>query len=126
GPILEVLRRYLGAARRVLEIGAGTGQHAVHFAGALPHLAWQPSDRAENLPGIRAWVAEAALPNLAEPIPFDVNDESWPEAGDAIFSANTLHIMGWPEVERFFAGAGRALGPGGLLIVYGPFNYNGA
>jgi SAM-dependent methyltransferase len=125
-PILEVLRQYLGATRRVLEIGAGTGQHAVHFAAGLPHLQWQPSDRLENLPGIRAWVVEAALPNLAEPIPFDVNDETWPDAGDAIFSANTLHIMGWPEVQRFFAGAGRALARGGLLIVYGPFNYGGA
>jgi SAM-dependent methyltransferase len=124
-PILEVLRQHLGAARRVLEIGAGTGQHAVYFAAALPWLQWQPSDRPENLPGIRAWVREAALPNLAEPIPFDVRDEPWPDAGDAIFSANTLHIMGWPEVERFFEGAGRALAAGGLLFVYGPFNYGG-
>lgn len=125
-PILDVLRQYLGEATAVLEIGAGTGQHAVHFAAALPHLRWQPGDRADNLPGIRAWVTAAALPNLAEPIAFDVNDATWPAAGDAIFSANTLHIMGWPEVQRFFAGAGAALGSGGLLIVYGPFNYGGS
>src|SRR5690606_7475166 len=78
----------------------------------------------ENLPGIRAWAAEAALANLAEPIELDVRDQPWP-AADAIFSANTLHIMGWPEVQRFFAGAGATLASGGLLVVYGPFNYGG-
>lgn len=124
-PILAVLQRHLGAARAVLEIGSGTGQHAVFLAGRMPWLEWQPSDRPEHLPGIRAWCGEAALPNLREPLRFDVNDAAWPAAGDAIFSANTLHIMGWPEVERFFAGAGRALGAGGLLLVYGPFNYGG-
>ena len=109
GPILDVLRRHFGNTRRVLEIGSGTGQHAVHFAAAMPWLAWQCSDRADNLPGIA----------------LDV-DGCWPDtAFDAVFSANTLHIMGWPQVEAFFAGVGGVLPVGGLLVVYGPFNYGG-
>lgn len=126
-PILAVLERHLSTARRVLEIGSGTGQHAVYFAAALPWLAWQASDRAENLPGIRAWFDEAALPNTPAPIELDVG--CWPAFDsapfDAVFSANTLHIMGWPEVEAFFDGVGRVLVRGGTLVVYGPFNRDG-
>ena len=125
GPILEVLQRHLGTTRRVLEIGSGTGQHAVHFAAAMPWLAWQCSDRADNLPGIAAWRDEAALANTPPAIELDV-DGPWPKNGfDAVFTANSLHIMGWTEVEAFFAGVGRVLEPGGLLAVYGPFNYGG-
>ena len=125
GPILEVLQRHLGTTRRVLEIGSGTGQHAVHFAAAMPWLAWQCSDRADNLPGIAAWRDEAALANTPPAIELDV-DGPWPgNRFDAVFTANSLHIMGWTEVEAFFAGVGRVLEPGGLLAVYGPFNYGG-
>ncbi|MCE7032295.1 class I SAM-dependent methyltransferase [Lysobacter sp. GX 14042] len=128
GPILEVLRGYLGNARRVLEVGSGTGQHAVHFAASMPWLAWQASDRVENLPGIRAWLDGAALPNTPAPLALDV--DRWPalavEPFDAVFSANTLHIMAWPQVQAFFAGIGTVLAPAGLLVVYGPFNYAGA
>jgi cyclopropane fatty-acyl-phospholipid synthase-like methyltransferase len=124
-PILEVLRRHFADRRRVLEIGSGTGQHAVHFAAALPHLDWHTSDRPGNLPGIRAWLNDAGLPNTPPPIAFDVNDEPPGERFDAIFSANTLHIMSWPEVRRLFALLPQLLEPGALLTLYGPFNYGG-
>ena len=125
GPILDVLQRHFGDTRRVLEIGSGTGQHAVHFAAAMPWLAWQCSDRADNLPGIARWLDDAALPNTPPAIELDV-DGPWPDAMvDAVFTANSLHIMGWPQVEAFFAGVGAVLEPGGLLVVYGPFNYGG-
>lgn len=110
---------------RVLEIGSGTGQHAVHFAAALPHLHWQCSDVAEHLPGIRAWLADAALPNTPAPWAIDVNAGLPAGVHDAVFTANTLHIMGWTEVQRLFAGLPGVLAPGGLLLVYGPFNYGG-
>src|SRR6202008_3627590 len=127
-PILDVLRTHFADRHRVLEVGSGTGQHAVHFAAAMPWLTWQCSDVAENLPGIRRWLDEAALPNTPAPIALDVRG-TWPGAEyDAVFSANTLHIMGWPEVELFFAGAARMLAAadGAALAVYGPFNYGGA
>lgn len=124
-PILEVLRGAFAGATEVLEIGSGTGQHAVFFAAALPQLVWQPSDRAEHLAGIAAWRDEAGLPNLRAPLALDV-DGDWPVAEcDALFSANTLHIMSWTSVEHFFSGAGRVLLPGGVLAVYGPFSYGG-
>ncbi len=126
GPILDVLRRHFGDRRRVLEIGSGTGQHAVHFAAAMPWLAWQCSDRADNLPGIAMWLDEAALPNTPPPLTLDVDGPWLGAAFDAVFTANSLHIMGWPQVEACFAGIGRVLAPGGLLTVYGPFNYGGA
>ena len=126
GPILEVLRRHLDGTQRVLEVGSGTGQHAVHFAAAMPWLSWQSSDRGDNLPGIAAWIDDAALSNTPPAIDLDV-DGPWPEAlFDAVFTANSLHIMGWPQVEAFFAGVGKVLEEDGLLIVYGPFNYGGA
>ena len=125
GPFLEVLQRNVGARGRVLEMASGTGQHAVHFAAAMPWLAWQCSDRADNLPGIAAWRDEAALANTPPAIELDV-DGPWPgNRFDAVFTANSLHIMGWPQVEAFFAGVGKVLQEDGLLIVYGPFNYGG-
>jgi cyclopropane fatty-acyl-phospholipid synthase-like methyltransferase len=126
GPILDVLRRHFVNARRVLEIGSGTGQHAVHFATAMPWLQWQCSDRVENLPGVAAWLDEAVLPNTPPAIALDV-DGPWPDTTfDAVFTANSLHIMGWTQVQAFFAGIAAVLEDGGLLVVYGPFNYGGA
>lgn len=126
-PILEVLRRRFAGVRDVLEVGSGTGQHAVFFAAEMPHLHWQPSDRVENLDGIRAWVEEAALANVAAPLQLDVTAARWPvERIGAVFSANTTHIMSWPMVEAFFAGVGEVLAPGGVFALYGPFNYGGA
>jgi cyclopropane fatty-acyl-phospholipid synthase-like methyltransferase len=125
-PILEVLRRHVADRRRVLEIGSGTGQHAVHFAAALPYLEWQTSDLEASLPGIRLWLAEAARPNLPPPLALDVRHGPWPrEPFDVVFTANTLHIMGWEEVRAFFAALPRLLAHDGLLVVYGPFNYEG-
>lgn len=125
GPILDVLRDRLADRRHVLEIGSGTGQHAVHFAAAMPQLIWQTSDRAENLPGIRAWLDEAALPNTPPPLELDVGGH-WPVASfDAVFSANTLHIMAWDEVQQLFVRLPAITGDDALLAVYGPFNENG-
>lgn len=123
--ILAVLRAQFAACRRVLEIGSGTGQHAVHFAAALPHLIWQCADLAEALPGMRMWLAEAALPNTPEPLVLDAAMPQWPALGcDAVFSANTLHIMRWTEVAQLFAHLA-ALPALRTLIVYGPFKYHG-
>ena len=125
-PILGVLGEVFAACRQVLEIGSGTGQHAVYFASNLPHLVWQTSELPEHHAGIRAWLAEARLDNAPAPLALDVNDPAWPVKGvDAVFSANTLHIIGWPAVERMFAGVARVLQPGGVLCIYGPFNYGG-
>lgn len=124
-PILDVLRERFADRRQVLEIGSGSGQHAVYFAAALPWLRWQASDVAVNLPGIRLWLDEADLPNTPAPVEVDMRSP-WPEISfDAVFSANTLHIMGWPEVQQLFAELGRRMPLGGLFTVYGPFNYGG-
>lgn len=120
-----MLREHFADRRQVLEIGSGTGQHAVYFAAALPHLRWQSSDRAENLPGIRAWLDEAALPNTPPPLEFDVG-RAWPRGPfDAVFSANTLHIMAWPEVERLFTRLPAITSDDAVLAIYGPFNDQG-
>ncbi len=125
GPIGEVLARHFSDRRHVLEIGSGTGQHAVHFAAALPHLTWQCSDRAQNLPGIRMWLDEAALPNTPPPLVLDVCD-TWPQLQvDAVYSANTLHIMSWADVEQLFAGLPAVLASGARVLVYGPFRIGG-
>ncbi len=121
-PILAVLREHFADRRRVLEIGSGTGQHAVHFAAALPHLTWQTSDRPANLPGIRMWLDEAQLPNTPPPVDLDVNG-AWPAGPfDAVFSANTLHIMGWDDVVRLFAALPLVVTEDAVLAIYGPFN----
>lgn len=128
-PVLVQLRTRFADVQSVLEIGSGTGQHAVHFAAALPWLTWQCSDRAEHLPGICTWLEDAQLPNTPAPIELDVALHPWPafpRKFDAVFSANTLHIMGWTEVEAFFAGIAAVLADNGVLTIYGPFNYGGA
>jgi hypothetical protein len=125
-PILAVLRRHFGGVREVLEIGSGTGQHAVFFAARLPHLVWQTSDVLENHPGINAWIDGAAVGNVRRPLALDVTAQPWPlGTTGAVFSANTAHIMSWPAVETMIAGVGAVLVPGGVFCLYGPFNYNG-
>jgi cyclopropane fatty-acyl-phospholipid synthase-like methyltransferase len=125
-PILAVLGGFFADRQRILEIGSGTGQHAVYFAQHLRQLQWQSSDRAENLPDIRLWLDEAALPNTPAPIVLDVRSGPWPsDAYDGVFSANTLHIMGWSEVEAFFARLPGVTTAQAKLAVYGPFNYSG-
>jgi SAM-dependent methyltransferase len=123
-PILAVLREAFAGRTRVVEVGAGTGQHAVHFARHLPHLQWQPTDRADYLPGLAARIAAEGPSNLAAPVELDVMQSPWPPVrGDAVFSANTLHIMSWQAVEALFAGLPTILEPGGVLAIYGPFRY---
>ena len=137
-PILTVLRVHFADRQRVLEIGSGSGQHAVYFAAALPQLVWQTSDCAENLSGIRQWLDEAALPNTPAPLLFDVSEQRVPSASDsdipgttstvrydAVFSANTLHIMSWDEVVQLFAALPALTTADARLVIYGPFNYSG-
>jgi cyclopropane fatty-acyl-phospholipid synthase-like methyltransferase len=126
GPILAALRKELAGRTRVFEVGSGTGQHAVHFAAGLPQLEWQPSELAENLPPLAERIRLEGGANLRAPLALDVRDDPWPVAAvDAVFSANTLHIMGWSAVREFFRGVGAVLPPEGVLCVYGPFRFGG-
>lgn len=125
--ILAVLQQEFARVQSVLEIGSGTGQHAVFFAAQFPHLHWHASDVAENLSGISQWLSEYPGTNLLGPYPLDVTQPNWPVSQvDAVFSANTAHIMHWPAVQAMFAGIGRTLQTGGRFCLYGPFNYHGA
>ena len=125
-PILEILEREFGSASRVLEIGSGTGQHAVAFAAAMEHLHWQTSDLDENHAGIRAWVEDAGIENVAPPLSMDVRDANVEnDAYDAAFSSNTAHIMGIDAVEKMFSLVGKTLRPGGVFCLYGPFRQGG-
>lgn len=125
-PILHVLQTLLAEGSRVLEIGSGTGQHAVMFGEKLPNVLWQTSDLPENHGSILAWQEDAGLANVLPPLVLDMRAPNWPRSAfDLVFSANTLHIMGWPEVKRLFEGVGGVMKSGGLLCVYGPFNYGG-
>lgn len=127
-PILAVLREVFADRRAVLEIGAGTGQHAVHFAAAMPWLAWHASDRPEYHDGMRAWIGHAGARNVHGPLELDVDRRPWPvpDGVDAVFSANTVHIMSWDQVERLFEGVGELLPDGAPMGLYGPFNRDGA
>jgi cyclopropane fatty-acyl-phospholipid synthase-like methyltransferase len=121
--IFEVIEPYLNG--EVLEIGSGTGQHAVFFAGQVPQVTWQSSELESNLPGIEGWIADSGLSNLPAPIALDVLGD-WPNAQyDVIYSANCFHIMGKTAVAKCIEGIGACLKPGGVLLVYGPFNYAG-
>jgi len=125
-PILNVLRPLFAEVDLVLEIGTGTGQHAVFFAEQMPHLIWQTTDLAENHSAIRMWVEEAALANVRPPLVLDVDADTWPtDLVDAVFTANTLHIVSSPSVEKTLAGVSRVLKAGGLFCAYGPFSYGG-
>ncbi len=127
GPILEVLRIAFADRAQVLEIGSGTGQHAVHFAAHLTHLAWHPTEQLAYLPDLASRVKREGTRNLRQPTVLDVKQTVWPlRSVDAIYSANTLHIMGWTEVEAMFRGVDAVLSPQGIVCVYGPFRYDGA
>lgn len=124
--ILAVLKNEFADASRVLEIGSGTGQHAVYFGKELPHLSWQTSDVQEHHAGIHAWLSDAQLDNVLPPLELDVTTSPWPNLNfDAVFSANTAHIMAWSEVEKMFACIGNVLLAGGSFCLYGPFNIEG-
>jgi predicted O-methyltransferase YrrM len=110
----------------VFEIGSGTGQHAVWFSRAMPHLQWQTSDRKENHQGIKQWISDSSLENIHHPLELDVGVGPWPEGlFDAIFTANTAHIMALSEVELMFSGVSKLLISGGLFCLYGPMQYSG-
>lgn len=128
GPILDVLRRVLPKAGRVLEIASGSGQHVIHFARHLPSLEFQPSDiDDDNLASIRAWRQSEALDNVLEPVRLDVLDAAWPIAPcAAAFNANMIHIAPWACAEGLFRGLGRHLAAGGVFVLYGPFRIGGA
>ncbi len=126
-PIFEIIEVLFADSKEILEIGSGTGQHAVYFAEKLPHLIWRSSDLQENHAGIELWLNEAKLPNTPPPLMLDVTRAHWPELNiDAVFCANTIHIIGWDSVKAMIAGAGKLLPNNGLLVLYGPFNYNNA
>ncbi len=123
-PFLSSLREHFAAIGYVLEIGSGTGQHAVYFGEHLPYLVWQASDLPENLAGISQRLNQVGPANVLTPIALNVEDDPWPvDSTEAIFSANSLHIMSWEQVEHFFRGVGTVLNPGGPLCIYGPFRY---
>ncbi len=125
-PILQVIQHVFRQPATIWEIGSGTGQHACFFASQLPHLIWQPTDLEENLPGIEAWRKEMVLTNLNKPLALDVNEAIWPcEVMDAVFTANTLHIMSWPDVQCMFERLSNYLNPSAQICIYGPFNYQG-
>ncbi len=125
-PILAILREAFADATHVLEIGSGTGQHAVHFALAMPQLVWQPSERPESMPALRKRIFNEGPKNLRAPVAIDVTVTPWDvRRVDGVYTANTLHIMHWPQVEAFFAGLPAVVEPGALLTVYGPFSYAG-
>jgi SAM-dependent methyltransferase len=125
-PILLVLRERFAGRTQVLEIGSGTGQHAVHFARDLVHLTWHPTEQLAYLADLTARVKLEGPGNLRQPTLLDVRQAVWPvHHVDAMFTANTLHIMSWPEVTALYRGAGVVLAPGGVFCVYGPFRYEG-
>lgn len=133
-PILAVLQRHFADRRRVLEIGSGTGQHAEYFAAALPHLYWQASDHPDALPGIAERLQTAGLANTPAPWPLQAVLSPAPGLGplpdaplafDAVFTANTLHIMSWAHVQALFAGLPAVMAADAVLGIYGPFNHQG-
>lgn len=125
-PILQVIQPRLTLCQSLLEIGSGTGQHGVYFSSHMPHIQWQTSDRKEHHEGIKAWLEEAALPNLLPPLALDVSLDPWPDRTfDGVFTANTVHIMSSPQVSSLFTGTGQVLRKGGVFLIYGPFNYGG-
>ena len=126
-PILAVIREVFAHAHNILEIGSGTGQHAVYFARHLPHLTWQPADLTENHASIQAWREESGLENVLPPFELDVSTSAWPDGVyDGLFSANTTHIMSLADVQNMFTGIGNLLQTGARCCLYGPFNYYGA
>ncbi len=126
GAILEVLKDEFSSCMTVLEIGSGTGQHAIRFAGVLPNLSWQTSDLAENHDGINAWITDSALTNVLKPIAFDVlTADVTADSFDGVYSANTAHIMSFDAVRKMLSLVAKALCKGGVFCLYGPFRQGG-
>lgn len=126
-PILAVISPIFSTSSKILEIGSGTGQHAIYFAEKMPHLKWYTSDCKQYIGGINMWLAEAEKPNIVVPFELDVSASQWPELDvDAVFTANSIHIMNGQDVVHFMSGVGKILNEQGSLVIYGPFNYNGS
>ena len=124
--ILEELSEVFTDRRAVLEIASGTGQHACHFAAHMPWLQWQPTELPEHLPILQPRCAAYTGANISPPAVLDVCANAWPLAiPDALFSANSLHIMAFSAVEQLFAALRRSAGQNVTLAIYGPFNYDG-
>lgn len=125
-PIQSVLEKYLPVRARVLEIGAGTGQHAVAFSRAMPLVSWLATDRSDALPDLQARLRTEGPPGMPDAMVLDIPTGPWPEGRfDAAFTANTCHIMPWENVCAMVAGVARVLTSNGLFLVYGPFMSNG-
>jgi hypothetical protein len=128
-PILDILNKTFSSTKHVLEIGSGTGQHAVFFSQQLPHLTWQTSDLLINHQGINSWIDETPRVNVKRPITIDLN-KTWPMIKnnlkiDGLYTANTLHIISWSLVVKFFEGIEKNLTTNASVCIYGPFNYQG-
>lgn len=125
-PILAILRQLLRHGERVLEIGSGSGQHSIHFCRAMPYVTWQTSELDNNLTALETNLKQAGVANINQPVALDVSWSRWPVTDlSAVYTANTLHIVSWHQVQALFEGVGRCLEPQGLLIIYGPFRYAG-
>lgn len=126
-PILHVLQQViLPSDRRLLEVGTGTGQHAVYLAPHFPQLEWFPTDLSVNIPGMNLWFQEAKIPNIQKPVRLDVGKDDFPKLKfDVVFTANTFHIMHWKECKSFMKLLGNRLREGSRFVVYGPFKYDG-
>lgn len=125
-PITAVLEKIWPEPREILEIGTGTGQHAVYIAKHMPHLSWQPSEQDDDFSGMQMWFDESKLKNIKPPLVINVADQPWPVSQiEGVFTANTLHIMSWENVICFFQRLGQYLLPGCNFVSYGPFNKQG-
>jgi len=126
-PILEVLQQVITKKdQRLLEVGTGTGQHAVHMAPHFPWLDWYPTDMSDKIAGMSLWFSEAKIPNIQKPVRLDVSSDDFPKLKfDVVFTANTLHIMSWKSCKSFFKLLGNRLREGSRAVFYGPFKYNG-
>lgn len=128
-PILEILNELVGdnTKQNILEIGSLSGQHAIHFCQHLSNVIWQPTDVEENLPALKQNIEQAQLDNCLTPRKLTLGEDiaQLPNYHSMIYSANTLHIVSWPLVEDFFRKVGDILQSDGVLVVYGPFNYEG-
>jgi len=112
--------------QRLLEVGSGTGQHAVYLAPHFPHMIWVTSDVKENHEGIKMWLAESGAPNIIGPGEFQIGEDKFPNGNfDVVFTANTFHIMHWYQCEELMDMLGKNLNAGAKVLIYGPFNYDG-
>lgn len=127
GPILDVLKRVLPMRAFVVEIGSGTGQHAIHFAKAMPMITWQPTDfDAEYRESVKQWTAVEKVDNILPPLALDVRQRPWPVApADAVVSINMVHVAPWSATTALFEGAADIVRPGGIVFLYGPYTRGG-